>query len=62
MQMQIGSRRITGVIRQRADAKEEFEKAQSAGQQASLLDQERPNVFTMSLANILPGETTRVIV
>ena len=62
MEMQLGNRTVRGIIRAKEDAREEFEAAQRAGQQASLLDQHRPNVFSMELANILPGETTRVTV
>eukprot|EP00747_Dinoflagellata_sp_TGD_P131559 gnl/TRDRNA2_/TRDRNA2_174984_c2_seq1.p1 gnl/TRDRNA2_/TRDRNA2_174984_c2~~gnl/TRDRNA2_/TRDRNA2_174984_c2_seq1.p1 ORF type:complete len:719 (-),score=103.54 gnl/TRDRNA2_/TRDRNA2_174984_c2_seq1:173-2329(-) len=62
MEMHVGNRIVEGQIRKKADAREEFERARDAGQSASLLDQERPNVFAMELANILPGETTRVVV
>ena len=40
----------------REEAREVYEAARSNGQIASLLDQERPNIFTQSVANILPGE------
>eukprot|EP00927_Polykrikos_kofoidii_P036027 TRINITY_DN30474_c0_g1_i1.p1 TRINITY_DN30474_c0_g1~~TRINITY_DN30474_c0_g1_i1.p1 ORF type:complete len:672 (+),score=91.97 TRINITY_DN30474_c0_g1_i1:69-2084(+) len=62
MSMVIGNRTIVGEIRKRSKAREEFEAARDAGSSASLLEQERPNVFTMDLANILPGETTTVAV
>eukprot|EP01045_Picozoa_sp_COSAG04_P032195 COSAG04_NODE_6232_length_1377_cov_1.372457_1_plen_330_part_10 len=62
MVMHIGNRTVRGVIRTKEDARAEFEEAQRQGQQASLLDQERPNVFSMELANILPGALTRVVV
>lgn len=62
MEMRIGDRRVVGQIRQRDEAREEFERAREEGQSASLLDQERPNVFAMELANVLPGETTEVVV
>jgi len=62
MVMRIGDRTVEGQIRTRQQARDEFEQAKSKGQSASLLDQERPNVFSMELANILPNETTEVTV
>jgi Ca-activated chloride channel family protein len=56
MTMKIGDRTIRGQIRKREEAKEIYEAAKSNGQVASLLDQERTNIFTQSVANILPGE------
>ena len=56
MVMQIGDRRIVGEIHRRKEAREIYERAKSAGQTAALLDQERPNMFTQQVANILPGE------
>lgn len=60
MEMQVNDRTIVAEIRRRAEAQEIFEEADSAGITASLLEQERPNVFQMSLANINPGDTLRV--
>ncbi len=56
MTMRIGERVIKGKIMKREDAREVYEAAKSNGQITSLLDQERPNIFTQSVANILPGE------
>jgi Ca-activated chloride channel homolog len=56
MTMRIGERVVRGRIMKREEAKEVYEAAKSNGQIASLLDQERPNIFTQSVANILPGE------
>jgi len=56
MTMTIGERVIKGVIKEREEARRIYEEAKQAGQAASLLDQERPNIFTQSVANILPGE------
>jgi Ca-activated chloride channel family protein len=55
MVMTVGERRIVGQVKKREDARAVYEQAKSAGQVASLLDQERPNVFTQSVANIEPG-------
>lgn len=57
MTMQIGSRKITAKIKEKEEAKEEFEEAKSEGKSASLLEQQRPNVFSMNVANIMPGDT-----
>src|SRR5688572_23501850 len=60
MTMTVGSRSIRGKIMKRDDARKIYETAKQAGQTASLLDQERPNIFTQSVANIMPGETVVV--
>jgi len=53
--MKIGDRTIMGVIREKAEARRIYEEARARGQVASLLEQERPNIFTQSVANIEPG-------
>ena len=60
MKMQIGERTITAKIAEREDARREYEEAKKAGQSASLLEQHRPNVFQMNVANILPGDVIKV--
>ncbi len=55
MVMTVGDRRIVGQIKPREEAREIYEAAKAAGHVASLLDQERPNIFTQSVANIEPG-------
>jgi Ca-activated chloride channel family protein len=55
MTMLVGDRRIVGQIKPREEAREVYEAAKAAGHVASLLDQERPNIFTQSVANIEPG-------
>lgn len=57
LRMQIGDRFIEGEIHERREARRVYEQARAAGQRASLLEQERPNMFTTSVANIGPGET-----
>jgi Ca-activated chloride channel family protein len=54
--MTIGDRRIRGIIREREEAERIYEEARRQGYVASLLTQERPNVFTQSVANIEPGK------
>ena len=53
--MTIGDRRIRGIIREREEAEQVYQEARRQGYVASLLTQERPNVFTQSVANIEPG-------
>jgi len=56
LQMTIGERRIEGRIEGRAAARRTYEQARDAGRKASLVEQQRPNLFTTRLANIGPGE------
>lgn len=60
MQMQIGERIIKAKIEEKQKAKKQYEEAKEAGKSASLLEQHRPNVFQMNVANILPGDTIEV--
>lgn len=57
MTMQIGNRLITARIKEKEEAREEFEEAKSQGKSASLLEQQRPNVFSMDVANVMPNDT-----
>lgn len=56
MVMKIGTRTIKGDIKKREEARKIYEDAKRQGHVASLLEQERPNIFTQSVANIMPGE------
>jgi len=56
MTMLVGGRRIRSQIMKREDARKVYETAKSEGKTAALLDQERPNIFTQAVANIMPGE------
>ncbi len=60
LEMVLGERRIVGKIREKAAAREIYHAAKSAGRKASLLEQQRPNLFTSRLANIGPGEAITV--
>ncbi len=62
MLMKVGERTIRGVIKEREEARRIYEAARAAGHVASLLDQERPNIFTQSVANIMPGENVEVTI
>jgi len=54
--MRAGERTIEGQIREREQAKAEYQRAREDGRRASLVEQERPNIFTTSVANLGPGE------
>ena len=60
MKMKIGEREIIAVIQESEKARQNYEAAKANGQTASLLEQERPNVFKMNVANILPGDVIEV--
>jgi Ca-activated chloride channel homolog len=60
MRMKIGDRVVEAQIREREEARREFEEARREGKSASLLEEERPNVFTMNLANVMPGDRVEV--
>jgi len=55
--MKIGERTIRGIIREREEAQRIYEEAKRQGYTASLLRQERPNIFTQAVANIEPGKS-----
>ena len=52
----VGDRRIRGVIRERGEAEQIYAEARARGQTASLLTQERPNVFVQKISKLAPGE------
>ncbi len=62
MDMRIGDRTVTGVIKEKDEARRIYNAARNAGQRASLLDQERPNIFTQSVANIMPGDEVLITI
>jgi Ca-activated chloride channel family protein len=62
MTMVVGERTVRGKILRREEAQAVYDAAKSGGQVASLLNQERPNIFTQSVANILPGEKVKITI
>ena len=62
MTMLVGDRTVRGKILRREEAQAVYEAAKNNGQTASLLEQERPNIFTQSVANILPGEQIKITI
>lgn len=60
MKMVIGKRVVEARIKKRDEARKDYEDAKKQGKSASLLEQQRPNVFQMNVANIMPGDEIRV--
>jgi len=60
MVLTIGDRRIIGRIDRKAEAEKTYRQARASGKKASLVSQQRPNLFTTAVANIAPGETVLV--
>jgi len=56
LEIRIGNRVIRSVIKEREEAKRVYEAAKSEGKRAALVEEERPNIFTTSVANIMPGD------
>ena len=62
MTIKVGKRTIKGLIKKRQEAKRIYERAKAQGKTAALLEQERPNIFTQSVANIMPGDEIKVMI
>lgn len=62
MRVQIGQRTIEGQIKERVEAKQIYTQARRRGKKAALIEQERPNIFTNSVANIGPSEAVTVAI
>ncbi|HKP92626.1 MAG TPA: VIT and VWA domain-containing protein [Chthoniobacterales bacterium] len=60
MQMKIGDHLLKAKVQPRQEARRTYEQAKTEGKSASLLEQHRPNVFQMNVANIMPGDTVEV--
>ena len=58
--MKIGERIVQAEIREKQAARRDYEGAKREGKSASLLEQQRPNVFQMSIANLMPGDDIEV--
>jgi Ca-activated chloride channel family protein len=59
--LRVGERVLEGQIREREEAKQTYVQARQEGRKATLLEQERPNIFTVSVANIGPGDEVSVV-
>jgi len=60
MRMTVGQRVVEAQIMEREKARQTYEQAKQEGKTTSLLEQQRPNVFQMNVANILPGDEVKV--
>src|SRR5215831_1149042 len=60
MEIHVGGRTIRSLVKKRDEASQMYEDAKNEGQHAALLEQERPNIFTASVANIGSDEEVRV--
>lgn len=60
LKMHIGNRTIEGQIQTRKQARSTYKKAKKSGKKATLVEQQRPNMFTTNVANIAPGESVIV--
>ena len=59
-EMTVGDRKIVAKIEEKQKARKQYEDAKKAGKNTSLLEQKRPNIFQMSVGNILPGDRIKV--
>ena len=60
LRLRVGSRVVDAQIREKQQARAEFAQAKREGKSAALLEQQRPNVFTMAIANVMPGDEIAV--
>ena len=60
MELQVGDRIIRSAVKEKEEARQKYETARKEGKKAALLEQERPNMFTTSVANFNPGETVQI--
>lgn len=62
MIMRVGDRRIRGEVQKKKEARETYEEARDEGKAAALLEQQRANLFTQRLANVMPGQPVHVTI
>jgi Ca-activated chloride channel family protein len=60
LRLRVGDRAVDAKIREKQRARREFEQARREGKSASLLEQQRPNVMQMAVANVMPGDEIAV--
>jgi len=61
MTMKIGDREIAAEIKEREAARIEYEEAKEQGHSAAIVEQERAEVFTITVGNIHPGEAISAV-
>ncbi|TND10284.1 MAG: uncharacterized protein FD123_532 [Bacteroidetes bacterium] len=60
MKMQVGKKTLVAKIKEKEEARADYNLAKAEGKTASLLEQHRPNIFQVNVANILPGDSITV--
>jgi Ca-activated chloride channel family protein len=60
LRMEVGDRVLEGVVREKEEARREMQHARQTGRRASLLEQQRPNVFRSRVTNVQPGDAVLV--
>ncbi|GAA1524886.1 hypothetical protein GCM10009678_02700 [Actinomadura kijaniata] len=60
LRMEADDRTIEGVLKERGQARQDYDRAVAAGQRAAIAEEDRPDVFTMRVGNILPGERVTI--
>lgn len=58
--LRVGTRKVMGVIKERQEARQDYQAALDAGKRSALMEQERDDIFTMQVGNIAPGEEVTV--
>lgn len=59
-EMKVGDRVVKGLVKERGEARQDYAQAIESGHRASLLEQERDDVFTVQVGNIKPGEEVSI--
>ena len=62
MLMKIGDNTIKGIVKEKEEAREIYNKAIKKGKRASLLDEERPNIFVQHVGNIMPNDEIKILI
>lgn len=60
LEMDLGDRRVVGEVRERQEARRDYAAARASGQRAALLESRRPNVWSVAVAGIDPGQEISV--
>jgi Ca-activated chloride channel homolog len=60
MRMECAGHVVEGVLKERSRAREDYDQAIAEGQRAAIAEEDRPDVFTMRVGNIAPGERVTV--
>jgi len=60
LRMECAGHVVEGVLKERSQAREDYDRAVAAGQRAAIAEEDRPDVFTMRVGNVVPGERVTV--